>query len=97
MKYKVGDYVITTDNCVDGLCFIKSRIVGKDYREKKYKVKDLWLYNVQHNEIEKNIPVYISLTDEAIIDKVPKNFTPKQLKNRFPEYLIWKEQKWNTK
>jgi hypothetical protein len=88
MKYNIGDYVITTDNYIDGLCFIKSRIIGKDYREKKYKVKDLWLYNIQHDEIEKKIPVYISLMDEAIIDKVPKNFVPKQLKDCFPEYFI---------
>jgi len=87
MKYKIGDYVITTDDTIEGLCFIKSRIAGKDYREKKYKVKDLWLYNVPYNKTD-NLEVYISLTDEAIICKVPKNFSPKQLKNKFPEYFI---------
>ena len=93
MKYEIGDYVITLEQGVDvdGLTLIKSRIVDKNPYTKQYHLDDLWGCMVEYDEMITDAEKNVILSEERILGKVPKNFTPKQLRKKFPEYFIWKE------
>ena len=97
MKYEVGDYVITKDDVKKGYVFSLSVITGIDtlyHNRTVYTVDDIWIITkVPNMAVDINIDIY----PQNIIKKVTKDYTEEDFKKEYPEYLIWKEQKWNTK